>query len=108
MNYIWHSIFNKKIDAYAAEKLVAILEDVQSFLAESDDSVWSDMEVVKVTDIIKSSIISLKTKNKAKLAKIEYLFLPTAPLQEIAMENGWVDEYLVLAEKFDAVSNKYF
>jgi hypothetical protein len=35
MNYVWHSIFNKKIDSSAASKLVSILEDIEAFLNDS-------------------------------------------------------------------------
>lgn len=108
MNYVWHSIFNKKIDASAAGKLVSILEEIEAFLNDSEDSIWSDMENVKVLSIIRNSITSLKTSSKAKVGKLHYLFLPTGPLQEISMANGWSDEYLVLAERFDDVSGKYF
>ena len=108
MNYVWHSIFYKKVDASSAGKLVSILEEVESFLDGSEDSIWSDMENVKVLSIIRNSITSLKTSRKAKLAKLYYLFLPTGPLQEISMANGWSGEYLVIAEKFDDVSSKYF
>ncbi|CAD5292438.1 conserved hypothetical protein [Alteromonas sp. 38] len=108
MNYVWHSIFNKKIDSSAASKLVSILEDIEAFLNDSEDSIWSDMENVKVLSIIRNSITSLKASSKAKVARLDYLFLPTGPLQEISMANGWSDEYLVLAERFDDVSGKYF
>ena len=108
MNYVWHSIFNKKVDASAAGKLVSILEEIEAFLDGSEDSIWSGMENVKVLSIIRSSITSLKESRKAKVAKLYYLFLPTGPLQEISMANGWSDEYLVLAERFDDVSSKYF
>ena len=108
MNYVWHSIFNKKIDSSAAVELVSVLEGIEALLSDSEDSIWSDMENVKVLSIIRNSITSLKASHKAKVAKLYYLFLPTGPLQEISMANGWSDEYLVLAEKFDDVSGKYF
>ena len=108
MNYVWHSIFNKKIGSSATVELVSILEDVEALLNDSEDSIWSDMENVKVLSIIRNSIASLKAARKAKIAKLYYLFLPTGPLQEISMANGWSDEYLVLAERFDDVSGKYF
>ena len=107
MNHVWHSIFNKKIDASAAVTLVSILEDIEALLNDSEDSIWSDKNV-KVLSIIRNSKKSLRASRKAKVAKLDYLFLPTGPLQEISMANGWSDEYLVLAERFDDVSGKYF
>ena len=83
-------------------------EEIIMYDTDKEDSIWSDMENVKVLSIIRNSIKSLKASRKAKVAKLDYLFLPTGPLQEISMANGWSDEYLVLAERFDDVSGKYF
>ncbi|HLO98993.1 MAG TPA: hypothetical protein VK171_10400 [Fimbriimonas sp.] len=35
--------------------------------------------------------------------EISILFAPTGPMQELAMSSGWSDEFLLLADEFDAV-----
>ncbi len=32
----------------------------------------------------------------------EVIFLPTGPMQELAMSSGWGDEFIELANRFDA------
>ena len=35
-------------------------------------------------------------------ATLEVFFLPTGPLQELALSSGWGDEFVALADRFDA------
>ncbi|ARD22980.1 hypothetical protein [Shewanella japonica] len=107
MNFFWNLIFKRKIRRDARVPLTQILEQVLSYLAKSEDSIWSDMEVEETVQLINKQLDLLKCSGKVNVSKLNYLFLPTAPLQEIAMENGWVDEYLKLAEQFDSHMAKY-
>ena len=59
------------------------------------------MDVAEVIVLINKQLYMLRCSGTVNVSKLNYLFLPTAPLQEIAMENCWVDEYLELAEQFD-------
>jgi hypothetical protein len=43
----------------------------------------------------------LRTGDAARLRELRVLFLPTGPLQDIAIDSGWHDEYLVLARRAD-------
>ena len=41
------------------------------------------------------------------IRELEIWFAPTGPLQEMAMSNGWSDEYMKLASRFDeAIGSK--
>ena len=81
--------------------LTQVLELTLAHLEKSEDSIWSDMDVAEVIVLINKQLYMLRCSGTVNVSKLNYLFLPTAPLQEIAMENGWVDEYLELAEQFD-------
>jgi hypothetical protein len=35
------------------------------------------------------------------LIELKILFAPTGSLQDLSIDNGWADEFLVLAEQFD-------
>ena len=107
MNYLWNLIFNRKLKPSSEKELVKILEQVLLFLDKSEDSIWSDMEVSETVELINNQLTLIKNTSKVSVSKFYYLFLPTAPLQEIAMENGWVEEYLKLAEQFDSHMAKY-
>jgi hypothetical protein len=107
MNYLWNLIFKRKLKPNSEKALVQILEQVLFFLEKSEDSIWSDMEVLETVELINNQLTLIKNTSKVNVSKLYYLFLPTAPLQEIAMENGWVEEYLKLAEQFDSHLARY-
>jgi len=98
---MWDFIFRKTRQKKSRIEINNILERMLELLESSNDSIWSDMEVCEVKHTIVRQLDNIKLDRKVNKAKLSYLFLPTAPLQEIAMENSWVDEYMELAEKFD-------
>lgn len=83
------------------QEIEDILKKLVVFLKQSEDSIWSDLTVSEVLQILEKQLLSLEAKAKVKTRQLRYLFLPTAPLQEIALHNGWSDEYLEVAEQFD-------
>lgn len=49
-----------------------------------------------------SSICAMLENDPPRAFKsLEFLFLPTGPLQELGLSSGWGDEYLELADAFD-------
>lgn len=107
MNYLWNLIFKRKLDTKAAQELTSVLEETLRFLKKSEDSIWSDMEVKETIDLINKVILALKTTRKIRVSKLYYIFLPTAPIQEISIENGWAEKFLELAGKFDTCMARY-
>ncbi|TMP88386.1 hypothetical protein CWC05_02830 [Pseudoalteromonas ruthenica] len=88
MNFFWNLVLKRKISRANMLPLTQIWEEVLMYLAKSEDSIWSDMEVEDTVKLIKKQLHLLKSSGKVNVSKLNYLFLPTAPLQEIAMENG--------------------
>lgn len=107
IRFIWKFLFGAKIKENDAKSIESILVRILSYLMNSDDSIWSDMDVGDTKKVIEKQIINLKKNQKINVSKLYYLFLPTAPLQEISMANGWVDEYMKLAEEFDKYIKVY-
>ncbi|TQF70044.1 hypothetical protein [Pseudoalteromonas luteoviolacea] len=101
ITFIWNLMFKRAFKPEAKNMLIDILHQLLQHLDKSQDSIWSDIEVSQVVIIIENQLSSLNKTNKLNVSKIHYLFLPAAPLQEIAIENGWHEEYLILAERFD-------
>ena len=100
MNYLFHCFYRTKLDEFIADKLRRILLEVIELLSVSQDSDWSDMDVSETLKVIHKQLIFIDNRRVQK-SKLYYLFLPTGPLQEISMQNGWSDEYLLIAERFD-------
>jgi hypothetical protein len=43
----------------------------------------------------------LGTGDTSRLRELHVLFLPSGPLQDIAIDSGWHDKYMTLASRFD-------
>jgi hypothetical protein len=49
----------------------------------------------------------LREGDTSRLRELRVLFLPTGPLQDIAIDSGWVDQYMNLSSRFDALISQY-
>jgi len=95
-------LFNKKkIPQKHIDELVNILQIVLDHVKLSMNSDWTEMGVDEIQKKLEKSIHNLKNGKHLNAEMLSYMFLPTAPLQETAISNGWSDEYLKLSAKFD-------
>lgn len=53
-------------------------------------------------------IETLATGSLPKRSKLEVLFLPTGPVQEVSLTSGWGEEFLALARQFDAAAARAY
>ena len=40
--------------------------------------------------------------------QLDVLFAPTGPIQEVSLSSGWADEFLEVAERFDAAADRVY
>jgi hypothetical protein len=83
-------------------QMLTTLGATRAMVANSTHEGWSGEspdECTQVLDSMMAFLIDPDRNECPKLASIQ--FLPTGPLQEIAMANGWDEGYLALAERFD-------
>src|SRR4030095_10687156 len=89
----------------STDQVVAVLSEVKELLARSQPAVWAALTPAEVMTIIEQEtnavIQSGRFHNKAQLVS---LFAPTAEIQEISMANHWSDDYMRLAEAFEAAA----
>jgi|KBSSwiS6_1023812.scaffolds.fasta_scaffold20545_2 hypothetical protein len=84
------------------QELIDIINKVKAKISDNSDMVWTHYGNAKqLTDELRLYTQELQNGNMSSLEKIKLLFLPTGTLQEHSISNGWRDEYLKLAEKFD-------
>ena len=89
------------IQPKSSQALIEVLTQSLHCVLASEDSIWSSMTVQEIGEEIESAIAQLQKGLGIKQAELTFLFLPTGPLQETALSNGWGDEYLRLANRFD-------
>lgn len=60
---------------------------------------WDDVaEALREID----PILERLKKREVPQFGMSILFLPTGPLQELSLSSGWGDEFVTLADRFDA------
>jgi len=92
------------------QALVKVLRKAREFLARPDnDFVWSSREdAAAALNEVDGIIARIESDKLPDRSKIEVLFLPTGPIQEVSISSGWGREFLDLARRFDdAVARAY-
>jgi hypothetical protein len=75
------------------DTLIDVLLDARNLVGRADDDIVRELD--HHLDRVRRGV--------AQPWEISGLFLPTGALQEVALDNGWGDEYLALADRFDAI-----
>ena len=83
--------------------LLTLLRRCRDLVAQSEDSVWSCMSAKDILKSLDDSIHRLERSSTVEIDQLRFLFVVTGPLQETSMSNGWAEEFIVLAERFDGM-----
>lgn len=83
------------------DRFIRVLESCHALARESVDSPHSHLTAEEICDLLRTSIQQLQNGERPDLYQLRMLFAPTSALQETAMDNGWGDDYLRLADQFD-------
>ncbi len=87
--------------------VIELLRGVKSKITASTDLLWTNYNSV---DELRAEIDTIEdllmNREKQGLQFLGYLFAPTGTLQEIAMQNDWIQEYLNWSMKFDTLFEK--
>jgi hypothetical protein len=89
------------------QELIEILKSIRKNIKDDAECIWSYYENPRQAhNEIDKYIIELETENISSLSEIQVHFAPTSAYQELAMQNGWSDDYMKLATKFDIIDDK--
>ena len=86
------------------DAVIKLLEVIKSKITHETDLLWthynSAEELIVEINVINNLLVDHNTQGLEFLA---YLFAPTGALQEISMQNDWIQEYLNLSLEFDTL-----
>ena len=87
----------------STHKLILIIDEVQVLVNRTgnnfDWSSWNDSAHASTElDSIRKLICS---DTELSLSKMNGIFLPSGPLQELSLSSGWGDEFVALANRYD-------
>ena len=84
-------------------ELIAVLREAQEFLAmPGNDFVWSSWDGAEQgIQELNGHIAGVEAGEPVRRIRLETLFAPTGPLQEVSVSSGWGQEFLNMAKRFD-------
>jgi hypothetical protein len=80
-----------------------VLDEIMAYLRlPAADAAWSTFDQPdEAVDTLRELLGAIDRHDRAALAQLRVLFLPTGDLQEISISSGWGDRYLELASEFE-------
>ncbi len=87
-----------------AKRLIDIINEVKIYISDDSDMTYCYYETPKAFIIeLNKYIQEIQKENMKVIDDLSVEFAVTGNLQEHSMGNGWSDEYLLIAEKFDEI-----
>ena len=85
-------------------QLVKVLREARELLARpGNDFSWSSWrDASGALREIDRLIETIESGEMPKHLDFEVLFAPTGPIQEVSLSSGWGQEFLAVAQRFDA------
>lgn len=86
------------------EELLLVLHELIVLLRNSDETPYSGLKPEETIALIERECNKLRSGEKLNYKELYALFVPTGPLQEISIDNGWGDSFIELANRYDAAT----
>ena len=88
-------------------QLIEIIKTVRLKITDETDVMYTRYDNARdLQKEIDNDLNELINGNMKKLEVFQSHFAPTTTFQEISLSNGWGEEYIVLADRFDSICNK--
>lgn len=81
--------------------LSSALRETILFLQNSQSSDWAGMSVEEMIHELEAILAGLEKAQFVDVQQLGFLFAPTGSIQETAIDNGWVDDFLRIAAIVD-------
>ena len=78
---------------------LAAIDDLMRLLRNSEDSGFADATVAEIIEHVNTARRRIDAGDSAGDQLIRDLFAPTGALQDTAIDNGWGDQFIELADR---------
>jgi hypothetical protein len=88
--------------------LLSVFLRVREAIARPEnDFLWSSWrDAAHALEEIDDIIATLRAGQMPDRLQMSVFFAPTGPIQEVCLSSGWGDEFIVLADAFDAAMER--
>jgi hypothetical protein len=83
--------------------LIEVLAECRNLTNLSQDAPWCPVGIQEVLAVLDRGIAAIEGRSEVNRDELKLVFAPTGALQDTAIANGWGDEYLSLAARFDTL-----
>jgi hypothetical protein len=84
------------------KKMIAVLTHLVYFLGNSESSLYAGNTPDELMQVVKANLANMKLYGVLLSPdEMKNMLLPTSSLQEIAIDNGWGNQYIELAAHFE-------
>lgn len=89
-------------------EIIYLLTEIKAKITDDSDVVWTRFNTVdELREHIDNHILRLNEGDKKVINDINVDFGPTSTFQELSIQNGWSEDYIILASKFDRLYDRY-
>ena len=89
-------------------EIIHLLTEIKAKITDDSDVVWTRFNTVdELREHIDNHILRLNEGDKKVINDINVDFGPTSTFQELSIQNGWSEDYIILASKFDRLYDRY-
>ena len=84
------------------QSITDLIQTIRAKITDDTDVIWAGYNnPTELQAEIDKDLNELKNGNLDILVNFKDRFLPTATFQEVSISNGWGEEFLTLADRFD-------
>lgn len=89
------------------QNIADILKQLKGFITQKTNTFWTGFESANAfLEELNRDIERIEACDFEALEKVMIEFAPTGTYQELSLSNGWSDDYIKLANKFDKLYNR--
>jgi hypothetical protein len=90
------------------KEIIDLLTEIKNKITDDSDVVWTRFNTVdELRKHLDNYILRLNQGDKKVINDINIDFAPTSTFQELSIQNGWSEDYIRLASKFDRLYERH-
>lgn len=89
---------------FGNQQLIDALSKTIKLVENSEDSDWSNLTATEIREVLQGELYKIENNQSFDKSELAILFAVTGNVQKIAMQNGWHEEYLKIADVIDKYS----
>jgi hypothetical protein len=86
------------------QEAISLLESMRSYIQDDAELMWTSYQsTVEVRQEIDGCMEGIRKLDLKAIERAATFFIPTGDFQNMALDSGWGDVFLIFAERYDKV-----